>query len=134
MCANCTAFVYGVTAQVRNTRMTEFYTDAPVIAVVPVLRASESHAWPTAYNQIRLQTSQKAFLSGAPVGCLDDKIGSFVGVCAADETQLNITHSTMGVTVKALSVIVAGSFVLNHNVYVVVPGKGLFNLTKLTGS
>lgn len=114
--------------------MTEFYTDAPVIAVVPVLRASELDKWPTAYSQIRLQTSQKAFLSGAPVGCLQKSGGSFVGVCAADKTQLNIEHSTMGVTVKALSIIVAGSFVVNHNVYVVVPGKGLYNVSKLSES
>lgn len=109
--------------------MTEFYTDAPVIAVVPVLRASEDTPWPAAYSKIHLSTSQKAFLSGAPVGCIT-KEGTFVGVCAADQTQLNATHVTMGVTVKAMSIIVAGSFVVNNIVHVVIPGVGVFNFNQ----
>jgi len=108
----------------------EDHCGAPqVLAIVPVVRSNElDGTWPVCGDPIYLRQSRKAYWCGAPVGEIisdDTNADHFVGVCASDSTQINSVYATMGVCVKAVTVVVSGAFVRNNKTCIIVPGRGI---------
>lgn len=105
----------------------EDHCGAPqVIAIVPMVRPNELNGvWPACGDAVYLRHSRKAFWCGAPVGEISDNTAQFVGVCAADHTQLQSVYATMGVSVKAVTVMVSGAFIKGNYINIIVPGQRL---------
>lgn len=111
-----------------NRPITDHCGVTQIMAVVPMIRSSEQDLWPSAGDPIYLQLTTSAYVSGAPVGKIQQASGSavFAGVCANTSTQLEETYDTMGVSVKAVTLIVCGAFTRDDgSCTVVIPTVGV---------